>query len=78
VVSGFLRDLGTGDSPFAFRHQVGDVYVEYRDNPRKAVAADTETFSSWFGRRHSQRLRGSWRGDAGEYPNGQDWLIFTK
>jgi hypothetical protein len=66
VVSGFLRDLGTGDSPLAFRHQVGDMYVEYRDNPRKAVAADTETFSSWFGRRHSQRLRGSWRGDAGD------------
>ncbi|HEY5180141.1 MAG TPA: class I SAM-dependent methyltransferase [Dermatophilaceae bacterium] len=78
VVSGFLRDLGTGDSPFTFQHQVGEVYVEYSDNPRKAVAADTETFGTWFGHPHSQRLRGSWRGDAGEYPNGQDWLIFTK
>ena len=78
VVSGFLRDLGTGDSPFTFRHQVGEVFVEYLDNPRKAVAFDTETVASWFDRPHSQRLRGSWRGDAGEYPNGQDWLIMTK
>jgi SAM-dependent methyltransferase len=78
VVSGFLRDLGMGDSSFTFRHQVGDVYVEYSDNPRKAVAFDTETVTSWFGRPYSQRLRGSWRGDAGEYPNGQDWLVMTK
>jgi SAM-dependent methyltransferase len=78
VVSGFLRELGTGDSAFTFQHQVGQVWVNYADSHRKAVAADTQTFDQWFGRTHTLRLRGSWRGDAGDYPNGQDWLIFTK
>jgi SAM-dependent methyltransferase len=78
VVSGFLRDLGTGESVFTFKHRVGDVWVEYADNPRKAVAADISTFDRWFGRTHTKRLRGGWRGDAGEHPNGQDWLFYAR
>lgn len=77
VVSGFLRELGTGSSPFKFHHRRGDVWIEYPNNPRKAVAADTATFDQWFGTGHTLRLLGRWRGDEGEFPNGQDWLVYT-
>jgi SAM-dependent methyltransferase len=78
VVSGFLRDLGTGHSAFTFSHRLGDVWVEYPDNPRKAVAADTATFDKWFGHPHTARLRGAWRDGQGEFPNQQDWMIYEK
>jgi ubiquinone/menaquinone biosynthesis C-methylase UbiE len=79
VVSGFLHDVGSGTSPRTFSQQQGDMWVQFPDNPRKAVSQDLQVLERWFGQAADHRLLGTWRGTKqADHRDYQDWLIWTK
>jgi ubiquinone/menaquinone biosynthesis C-methylase UbiE len=79
VVTAFLHDFGTSVSARTFNHQEGDMWVQFPDNPRKAVSQDLQVLERWFGQAADSRHLGTWRGsERGGNRDYQDWLIWIK
>jgi SAM-dependent methyltransferase len=79
VVSAFLHDAGFGTSPSTFSQRQGNVWVQFPDNPRKAISQDLQVLDGWFGQAADDRLLGTWRGTSqSRNRDYQDWLIWTK
>jgi SAM-dependent methyltransferase len=77
VVTTYLQDQGH-EGGRNFPHQMGKMWVQFPDNPRKAIGHEAAVLDGWFGVEAEQRLTGTWRGQLAQQRSYQDWVIYRK